>query len=130
MSKLIAWKTPFASASWPSVWISVERELNKSAVFVKTEQLWQLRFKYVAALKVCDESYDDNTRFHIERDEENLCSYLWENSPWLTEFNTKNAEAVEIGTLRHHVLLGGDYNIEVLAVGEIEITRVNNQDLG
>ena len=86
------------------------------------EQLWQVTFDYVAGLKVCDESYDDNIRFHIEGAEENQCSYLWGDSRWLAEFNVQQIEAVTSGQLKHYVLLGGDYNIEVLALGDVEIT--------
>lgn len=122
MSKLIAWKTPFATAEWPSVWVALKRALRGATFYVDADQLWQIRFSYVAGLKVCDESYDDNTRFHIEGGEKNLCSYLWEDSPWMAEFNTEQIEAVESGKLTHYVLLGGDYNIEILALGDVTIS--------
>ncbi len=88
---------------------------------MNADPLWQLKFEYIAGLKVCDESYD-NTRFHIDGNEQNLCSYLWEGSSWLNEFNTEMAEINESGKLKHYVLLGGDYNVEVLALGDVEIT--------
>lgn len=123
MSKLIAWETPFSSASFPSVFVLVER-LDGAIVRVNADQQWKIQFQYVAGLKVCDESYDDNTRFHIEGSEQALCSYLWKDSPWLNEFNTEHAEAVEAGELKHYVLLGGDYNVEILALGDVAIKLV------
>lgn len=122
MSKLTAWSTPFETASFPSVWISAVGDLRKTIVFVRAEQLWQIQFENIVGLKICDESYDDNTRFHIERGEQGRCSYLWDDSPWLDGFNTEHVEAIEEGKLKHYVLLGGDYNIEVLALGDVEIT--------
>lgn len=125
MSRLIQWKTPFASASWPSSWVSMERVLSRPTIYVHAEQLWQINFDYVAGIKVCDESYDDNTRFHIERDVDDLCSYYWEDSDWLEQFNSEGAEACEGGSLAHYVILGGDYNIEILALGNPRIVLAN-----
>ena len=125
MSRLIAWKTPFASASFPSISVSVERILRDTVVLVDADQRWELRFGYVTGLKVCDESYDENTRFHLDRDVQDLCSYFWDDSPWLNEFNMEHVEAVENGKLKHYVLLGGDCNVEVLALGDVEIKPAN-----
>ncbi|MCA1589584.1 MAG: hypothetical protein LC734_04185 [Acidobacteria bacterium] len=52
----------------------------------------------------------------------NLCSYMWRESPWLSEFNGEHAEAVEGGEVKHYVLLGGDYNVEILAIGDVSIS--------
>ncbi len=126
MSRLVAWKTPFASAEWPSVCVSLNRILRETTIFVESGRRWKISFDYVAALKVSDESYDDNTRFQIERDEADLCSYLWLDSPWSGQFNSEHTEVVEGNFLRHYVLLGGDYNVEVLALGNpnIEIAEI------
>ena len=127
MSKLRKWETPFASASWPSVSISVDHELRRAVIYVDAEQLWQIHFDFIAGVKVCDESYDDNTRFHIDRDVDGLCSYFWDDSPWLKRFNSEMAEVCEVGKLAHHVLLGGDYNIEILAMGDAKYVPIERR---
>lgn len=125
MSRLLKWETPFADASFPSVWISIERILSGATIYVDAAELWQVSFDYIAGMKSCDESYDDNTRFHIERDIDGLCSYFWEDSPWLGQFDSKFAEVIEGNTLAHYVLLGGDYNVEVLALGHPKIILID-----
>ena len=124
MSRLSAWNTPFSSAPWPSVSVISGRNLKDTRIFVTADRDFVIRFEKILGLKVCDESYDKNSRFHIDRDKENLCSYLWLDSPWLTEFTHESAEAVEGGRLTHYLLLGGDYNVEVLAVGAVQIDVV------
>ncbi|MEO8042591.1 MAG: hypothetical protein ABI646_08280 [Acidobacteriota bacterium] len=126
MTILETWRTPFASASWPGIWITAERDIRKTTVFVQAERFWRLQFDYIVGLRVCNESSDDNTRFHVERDEQDKCSYIWNGSPWLKEFCKEETEAVEGGTLTHYVLLGGDHNIEVLALGEVSIDPVSS----
>lgn len=130
MSRLEAWETPFGSESWPSVWVNIERVLKNSLVFVNTEQLFKVEFENILGLRVSDESYDDNTRFHIERDQLDHCSYIWRDSPCLKEVNTEHAEGAEGGKLIHYVLLGGDYNVEILAIGDVEISPVTKTQNG
>jgi hypothetical protein len=121
MSKLIAWETPFCLSEWPSVWISAEGDLTKSVIFVRAKELWRIQFESIVGLKVCDETYAKNTRFHIERDKDESCSYIWENSPWFDDFDAEYVEVLGGGKVTHYVLLGGDYNIEILATGKVEI---------
>lgn len=118
---LKVWKTPFMSHSFPSVWFSVDTHLGNVNVFVKGDRRWRVRFDHIAGLKICDENYDRNTRFHIKREQDGLCSYTWEYSPWLEEFEIELVETVEEKPLYHYVLLGGDHNVEVLALGNVEI---------
>ncbi len=92
MSRLEAWETPFGSVSWPSVWVTIDSLLRDSLVFVNAEQLFKLKFENILGLRVSDESYDDNSRFHIERDQPDRCSYIWRDSPWLKEFNTQKEQ--------------------------------------
>jgi hypothetical protein len=126
MSKLVAWQTPFQTEQFPSVWIQADGPLDKTTVFVGWPAEWQINFANVVAIKVCDESYDNNPRFHVTYDIDGLCSYTWENSPWLEDFNGQHIEAIYNSKLRHFVLLGGDYNVEVLAVGEASIKRLDS----
>ena len=81
----------------------------------------QISFERVVGLKICDESYDHNPRFWVEQDVNDLCSYTWENSPWLNDFNAESVEAMEDAKVVHYVLLGGDYNVELLAYGKVAI---------
>lgn len=116
---LKAWRTPFETEQFPSVWITCPAELAKLRVFIGLPAQWQVRFQNVVGVKICDETYDNNARFHIERDVDGLCSYTWENSPWLDDFNSEYVEVMNDSKLTHYVLLGGDHNVEILAYGEV-----------
>jgi len=80
-------------------------------------------------VKISDETYDGNARFHIPRERENLCSYIWNDSEWLKEISAEYAELVGEGVLRHYVLLGGDNNVEILAVGDVTIEQQGNYEV-
>lgn len=121
MSILKAWRTPFETQQFPSVWITCPGDLDKIKVFIGFPAEWGVRFERIVGVKVCDETYDNNTRFHVERDEDNFCSYTWEGSPWLKDFNAEFAEGLEGSNINHYVLLGGDYNVEILASGSVQI---------
>jgi len=73
-------------------------------------------------------TYDNNPRFLVDRDQDGLCSYIWVDSPWLQDFNAESIEAMENGVVTHYVLLGGDYNVEVLAYGRVSIDSVGTEN--
>ena len=119
---LKAWRTPFESESFPSVWVvCAGGELDKTSVFVGWPAEYQVNFEHIVGLKICDETYDNNPRFWVGRDEDKLCSYTWVDSPWLRDFNAEYVEAMGGSTVTHYVLLGGDHNVEVLAYGRVDI---------
>ena len=120
---LIKWDTPFARHTFPSVWLNVNTNLANVHVYVEADKVWELSFNDIVALKICEEEFDENRRFHIERDEENLCSYMWQESEWLSEFTKEHTEDIKDGALIHYVLLGGDHNIEILAIGGVTINE-------
>ena len=122
------WKTPFVIEKFPSVWMTCEGQPDTTSIFVGFPAKWQVKFERVVGLKVCDESYDNNRRFWVEGSENNFSSYVWEDSPWLKDFNADYAEVMEDLKVIHYVLLGGDYNIEVLAHGNVDITPVVAQE--
>jgi hypothetical protein len=127
MSKLTAWRTPFEAERFPSVWVTCEGgQLDKTSVFIGWPAEWQVTFEHVVGLKVCDERYDNNPRFWVDGNEANLCSYIWDDSPWLREFNSEYVEAMEDGDVIHYVLLGGDHNVEVLAFGNVQINPADS----
>src|SRR5688500_7421684 len=121
---LKAWRTPFEKESFPSIWAACEGELDKTLVFVGWPAEWQVKFEHVVGLKVCDETYDNNPRFWVNGDVDELCSYTWDDSPWLQDFNSEYVEAMGSSMVTHYVLLGGDYNIEVLAYGKVDLVQV------
>ena len=120
-----AWRTPFEAEEFPSVWVSYNGLLDDALVSIGLPARWQIRFEHVVGLKVCDETYDHNPRFHVERDDESVCSYTWEDSPWLSDFNADYVETLGGTKVTHYVLLGGDYNVELLAYGSVEISPVD-----
>ncbi len=113
MSK--AWRTPFESEKFPSIWVSSPGgALERTLVNVGWPAQWQITFEHIVGLKVCDETYDDNKRFWVERDVNDLCCYTWEKSPWLNDFSSDYVAAMEDGKVVHYVLLGGDYTSSYL----------------
>ena len=98
--------------------------LDNTSVFVGWPAKWKIQFERIVGLKVNDETYDNNSRFLVDRDGDHLCSYIWEDSPWLHDFNAEYVEAMEDGKVLHYVFLGGDYNVEVLAYGKVIIDPV------
>tara|TARA_R110001592_G_scaffold196707_1_gene444552 strand:+ start:2070 stop:2414 length:345 start_codon:yes stop_codon:yes gene_type:complete len=106
---------------FPNVWISMGAHLGELSVFVEGEKRWRVSFESAVAVKICDESFDQNARFHVERDRQQLCSYTWADSSWLREFQTELAELLEGSPLCHYVFLGGNHNVEIMALGSVEI---------
>jgi len=126
---LRAWRTPFESERFPSVWISSKGgALDTTSVSIGWPAQWRICFEHLVGLKVCDETYDNNPRFLVDRDQDGLCSYIWVDSPWLQDFNAESIEAMENGVVTHYVLLGGDYNVEVLAYGRVSIDSVGTEN--
>ena len=126
MSFLRAWRTPFEAEEFPSVWVACDGDLSNTTVFVGLPARWRIDFEHIVGLKVSDETYDQNRRFHVERDDNTCCSYTWENSPWLANFDAEYLEVLGGTKVTHFVLLGGDYNVEILAYGKLEITSMNS----
>jgi hypothetical protein len=126
MSFLKAWRTPFEAEEFPSVWVTCDGLLSNTAVFVGLPAKWRIDFEHIVGLKVSDETYDYNRRFHIEREDDSLCSYIWENSPWLANCDAEYVEVLGGSKVDHYVLLGGDYNVEILAYGKLQITAVKS----
>jgi hypothetical protein len=124
MSALVAWRTPFELEKFPSVWVTSEGHLDNVIVHVGLPAKWTIKFDHVVGIKICNESYDNNQRFWIDRNTEGLCSYTWEDSPWIRDFNAGHVEAVEGSVVLHYVLLGGDYNVEILAFGSVAIEAI------
>jgi hypothetical protein len=110
---------------FPSVWIKCEGDINTTAIFVGLPAKWQIRFEKVVGVKVSDETYDHNSRFHIDRDDGSFCSFVWEDSSWLAEFDAEYVEVLGGSKVTHYVLLGGDYNVEVLGYGNVEISAMS-----
>jgi hypothetical protein len=67
----------------------------------------------------------ESPKYSIRDDD--LCSYFWDDSPWLKQFYSEMAEVCEVGKLAHHVLLGGDYNIEILALGDAKFVPIERR---
>jgi hypothetical protein len=126
MSSLKAWRTPFEAEEFPSVWVTCSGLLNDTVVSVGRPARWHILFEHVVGHKVCGETYVRNSRFHIERDDPNVCSYTWDDSPWLADFDTEYVETLGGTKVIHYVLLGGDYIVELLAHGKVEIESVDN----
>jgi len=118
------WKTPFEDHSFPSISLNLKTHFGNIEIFVKADESWKIKFEDIVAIKICEEEFDLNERFHVTRKIDGKCCYIWEDSNWLSEFAKDYAETIKEKKLKHYVLLGGDHNIEVLALGTCEVKRI------
>jgi|WetSurMetagenome_2_1015567.scaffolds.fasta_scaffold368799_2 hypothetical protein len=128
---------PFAKFVLPSITV----ELNSKEMFygcqlvVSTpEGSWSVSFGpyKILGLRINDESFDVNERFHVERDFDKGSAYIWTDSPWLmNELGTGHIDYLSRllkADPAHYVFLGSDYNVEVLAVQVPTITRLEKPE--
>ena len=125
------WDTPFSKILLPSVTVQLNSgdALRHCQIIVSSpDSKWIVMFEKILGLRIYDESFDENQRFHIERDFDKGSAYIWTDSPWLSELGQGYIEYLKSflqDNPSHYVLLGCDHNIEILAVGVPAIKMLN-----
>jgi hypothetical protein len=135
ISDLIRWDVPFATGLWPSVGVITECDTSKVVLVVRLDGFGKypqflVRFWDVVLLLEYEETCAIDRGFrNLIRSEFELCAYHWITSPWLKEYRvledilfTKSSEK-----LHHYILLGGDSIVEVIALGEPQVERVDKK---
>jgi len=135
VSDLIRWDTPFAIGLDPSVRFITETPDSDAILIVAPGGLgaypqFLVRFGRVVTLLCYEETCAIDRGFReLIRSEYDLCSYRWTTSPWLKHYRvledflfTNTPEK-----LHHYVLFGGDSIVEVIALGEPQIERVDQK---
>jgi hypothetical protein len=130
-SDLIRWDVPFANAGYPSISVITDSDTSKIVLVVRPRGFvnyphYLVRFYNVVTLLRYDEgpgAFDTGYRSLI-RSEYNLCAYRWITSPWLLGYSDHKRSDEEYS---HYLLLGADDIVEVIALGEVEVERVDKQ---
>ena|ERR1035437_2096444 len=130
-SDLIRWDVPFANGQCPSVGVITDSDTSKVVLVVRPHGFgnyphYLVRFYNVVTLLRYDDgpgAFDRGYRSLI-RSEYDLCAYRWITSPWLFGYSDQKHSDEEYS---HYLLLGGDDIVEVIALGEVEVERVDKQ---
>lgn len=139
MSRIIRWETPFTDTQFPSVALIATSTINQSNN-VKMIVMPQGTDKYpkylvsfgeVIAFTCFEEAHAperDFTSTMIE--EENLCAYLYLDSPWLKSYQAwiehYHFPNDSIQSF-HYLIFGGDNNIEVITTNKPTIELIEEK---
>lgn len=144
MSKLVRWNTPFTESISPSVGLLVSNESDEGDVLKAivapngTDRYpkYLVDFGRVVAFSCMEEAHSPGNNFEVaESEDENLCAYLFPNSPWLVSYDQWRyffSEAPH-DEFFHYLIFGGDNNIEVITpnvptvrtIHQSEVLRIN-----
>ena len=134
---LIRWDVPFADRRWPSVGFITDPDSSKVVLVVRPGGLgshpsYLVRFSDVVTLFCYEETCAIKRDFDdLTWSEPNLCAYRWLTSPWLEHYRVLE-DITFTNTddkLHHYILLGADTIVELIALGEGEIERVDQKKL-
>jgi hypothetical protein len=131
--RAVKWSTPFGDVTFPAVAPIFDPESVKLTVVVMPGGLrkypgYTVVFADVAFFSVTDETnastWDHDWVAAGGNALSPSSSYIWEESPLLVRNRHLGVKAVfESATLKHYILAGGDYIVDVLAPGEPTISR-------
>ena len=134
-SDLIRWDLPFANGLHPSVGVITESDTSKVVLVARPHGFgvypqYLVRLYDVVTLLCYEETCAiDREWDSLIRSEHDLCAYRWITSPWLKHYRVledimfnKSDEK-----LHHYILLGGDDIVEVIALGEAVVERVDKR---
>lgn len=134
-SDLIRWDVPFAIGLCPSVGIITQSDTSTIVLVVRPHGFGQypqylVRFRDVVTLLRYEETCAIQREWDsLVRSEYGLYAYRWVTSPWVQHYKVledimfnKSGEK-----LHHYILLGGDDIVEVVALGEAVVERVDKR---
>jgi len=134
-SDLIRWDVPFAIGLWPSVAVISDPDNSKVVLVVRPLAFgnyprYLVSFRDVVTLFCYEETCAIERDWgSLTRSEYDLCAYRWITSPWLEHYRVlediKFSKSEE--KLHHHILIGGDTIVEVIALGEPQVERVDQK---
>jgi hypothetical protein len=128
---LVRWETPFTDARGPSVTLLpdpgglVSLVVSPDGIDCYPKYLVEFNGD-VVAYREEDESFPPVPPAEIRSDPSVGCAYLWAGSPWLRQYEQWHEyfEQYLGGELRHFIVSGGDFIVEILAVGEPVISEI------
>jgi hypothetical protein len=133
---LVRWDVPFANGQVPSVGCITDPNGSKVVLVVRPQGIgrypqYLVRFSDVVLLfcyeETCAIKRDWDT---LPRSESGLCAYRWITSPWLQHYRVlEDIQFNKSGKLHHYILLGGDSIVELIALGEPTVERVDTKTI-
>lgn len=121
ISKLLRWETPISDCPFPSIVSIVRVDSLQIAVAAATDK-FEFSFPVCMAFRCTDESIP----WHGPESKVGTTAIL-DGSPWLDSY-FNDQEVIRMtygGPCRHFVILGGDWNVEILAANDPSIKRIS-----
>jgi hypothetical protein len=132
---LLGWNVEFAEYRFPAVSV-LSDDYGETVLIVvapagfSAYPKYLVRFRNVVTLlyyeETCsiDRGYESLTRSHS-----NLCAYRWVSSPWLKQYRVLEDIIFNKSPdkLHHYLILGGDTIVEVIALGEAAVEKINSK---
>jgi hypothetical protein len=140
MTKLIRWDTPFSEKQRPSVGLLISIEADSEDILkaivapsgIDNYPKYLVDFGRVVAFTCMEEAHSPRNDFEIaENEDENLCAYLFPNSPWLVSYDQWRYffSAEPIDEFFHYLIFGGDNNIEVITPNVPTIRTIEQSEV-
>ena len=132
-TEIVRWNVPFAEARCPSVSVITENNGGSVLVVVAPHGIdkypkFLVRFKNVVTLLCFEEmcAFDRGYGFDAAHRAE-YCAYRWIASPWLQSYSALPAILLNAPqeNLHHYLIFGGDSIVEVVALGEGKVERID-----
>ena len=120
LPRLIRWVTPISDHPFPSI-VSVARSDALRIVAATGTDEFEFEFPVFMAFRCVDESIP----WHGPSSEVGTTA-IFDGSPWLESYSD-DQELIQMSygaPCRHFVILGGDWNVEVLAAHEPSVKRI------
>jgi hypothetical protein len=144
-SDLTRWDVPFAIWRYPSVHAITESDNSNVILVVRPDGFgrypqYLVRFSNVVVLLRYDSDEIPQAFTEVQcsiergwhslvRSEPDLCAYRWVSSPWV-----RNCSGLELTSfkdsgqkLHHYILIGENDTVEVVALGEPAVERVDKE---
>jgi hypothetical protein len=132
MSKLIRWETPFTDKLFPSV-VLITTSYDSLSVIVADAvdkyPKYTVGFDKVIAFACMEEAGSPRSFLEIEKTENDLCAYIWADSPWSKSYvgvGDHDPDGTP-GSLFHYLIFGGDNNVEVLTAEKPSISLIDEK---
>jgi hypothetical protein len=120
LPKLIRWQTPISDDPFPSIVSVVKTDVLRIVAATRTDK-FEFEFPVFMAFRCTDESIP----WQWPNSEVGTTA-IFEGSPWLESY-PHDRQLMEIyygGPCRHFVILGGDWNVEILAAHAPSVKKI------
>ena len=134
--ELVRWDVPFADKLYPSVSIITKNNGDTVLLAVAPHGMGEypkylVRFEHIVTLLYYEETCAIERGYEsLLRDVYDQCAYRWITSPWLKHYRVLEDIIFNgAGKLHHYLLFGSDSIVEVIALGEGTVERIDSKIL-